>query len=426
MRLAALLAAVQLLGYGAAALAFLHALRTSPAPPYFYETLAVYAAGAAALSALLFVVRSAAARRTLFVTKALLLTVLVYTAPDEFSLTVPLIVIALAETALRSERPAERILLHALLVSSIVLLGHNSAVLGVNVFRISAQPPATPTALQFAVLLIMLSTITNGWAHYAYRARGFRELARRQELSLENLSEFNQRLQRWAQEADSRSAERERNRISRELHDISGYMFTNLIALMDAAISTGNRDPVHVTELLTTARKQAQEGLQETRLALRKQRELQSGSDTGLRTIYKICAIFEQVTGTQVRIHFGNLPSSFDSELNHTLYRIVQESLTNAIRHGKATLVELQFWINRNSLLVNILDNGAGATEITKGIGLAGIEERITRVGGVVEAGSAPERGFRLHLEIPLVSDGGVYRAQYKEALDDSQYDPDR
>jgi glucose-6-phosphate-specific signal transduction histidine kinase len=133
--------------------------------------------------------------------------------------------------------------------------------------------------------------------------------------------------------------------------------------------------------------------------------------------IYQIVDIFKQVTGTKVELSFSNLPLSFDETLNRSLYRIVQESLTNAIRHGKATEVRLQFWIHEETLKISIHDNGIGAQEITKGIGLTGMEERMSELGGSIKAGNAAEGGFTLNLSIPLVHYGSTYRAQGKREL---------
>ena len=393
---------IQASGYAGAAAAYFESLRSIEAPAFFHETVLVYSLGLFFLSILLAFVRSPAAVRVVLMSKIALLTLLTYTTMDAYPLTLLLLLILQVELGFRTEHPKERLLFYGLFICCVAGIGLHSNVFGVNVIIPFEEHISITRSLRFIGTLVVFSLITYFLADYMYKTRKLNTLVLQQQNSLDNMSEFNHRLQRWAQAADSQSAERERNRISRELHDISGYMFTNLVALMDAAISTGSHKNPQLTELLNTARQQAQEGLRETRVALRKQREIRSKHDAGLRTIYKICAIFQQVTRTTVQLHFGNLPSTFDSDLNHCLYRIVQESLTNAIRHGKATLVNLQFRIRKNTLAVTIHDNGVGSKEINKGIGLTGIEERVTRHGGSLEAGNSPQGGFRLHIEIPL------------------------
>lgn len=220
--------------------------------------------------------------------------------------------------------------------------------------------------------------------------------------TITKLTVFSQSLQSYARTAELEAAKKERYRISREIHDISGYMFTNIIAMMDALVATGCRNSEKTTELCSAARSQAQEGLLETRRALHLLRKSDAEREVGMRAIHKIKKIFEGTTGVKVEIEAGNLPSSFGDELDLILYRIVQEGLTNALRHGHANRVRMLFWIIGESVQVIILDNGSGAKKIIKGIGLAGMEERISRLGGTVRAENAPEGGFQLTVTIPL------------------------
>ena len=81
----------------------------------------------------------------------------------------------------------------------------------------------------------------------------------------------------------------------------------------------------------------------------------------------------------------------------------MQESLTNAVRHGKATQVTVYFFDDGNFLQMTVKDNGIGSKHIVQGIGLAGMEERLHAVGGLLETGSSAEGGFELVIKIPLV-----------------------
>lgn len=222
------------------------------------------------------------------------------------------------------------------------------------------------------------------------------------DVTIDRLSQFNQDLQRYARMADEEAITKERNRISREIHDISGYIFTNLIALMDAAISMGGKNPEALMELHLVARAQAKEGLQETRRALRELRASDSHRDRGIAAIYKIKTVFERVTGITVTIETGNMPPHFNDEIDMAIYRVVQEALTNAMRHGRAKTINVQFWIAQNALELCVHDDGVGAKEIAKGIGLSGMEERVGHLGGTIRAANAPEGGFRLVVKIPL------------------------
>ncbi len=195
---------------------------------------------------------------------------------------------------------------------------------------------------------------------------------------------------------------RERNRISREIHDISGYIFTNLIALMDAAGSMRRDDPAGLTDILITARKTAQEGLRET-----PRRFAQAPRRTAGRDGQPAGSLQNRVDLPQDHGYRGRAESrepaarAFARDLNLALYRTVQEALTNAVRHGKASRVRVNFWVEGDDLRLTITDNGKGAFEVVKGIGLTGMEERIGALGGSIGIGRAPEGGFSLSSMYP-------------------------
>jgi signal transduction histidine kinase len=216
------------------------------------------------------------------------------------------------------------------------------------------------------------------------------------------LAEFNANLQSYARRVGNESSDRERNRISREIHDISGYIFTNLIALLNAACSIPSSDQEKLSEILITARKQAREGLNETRTALRKTRETPIPEEEGVRAIHKIVQIFQQVTGVRVQVNWGNIPHSFSRELNFVIYRTIQEALTNAYRHGMATAITIHFLVERQELRLSVVDNGKGAEEVVKGIGLTGMQERIGNLDGRIRVSNAPGGGFSLNITVPL------------------------
>jgi signal transduction histidine kinase len=113
-------------------------------------------------------------------------------------------------------------------------------------------------------------------------------------------------------------------------------------------------------------------------------------------------SIFRKLAGIEIELNLGNMPHFLSQDLGLALYRTVQEGLTNAVRHGRATKVRVSFWAKDDELLLTITDNGRGAGEIVKGIGLSGMEERLGALGGEVSASSAAEGGFALSVKVPL------------------------
>jgi signal transduction histidine kinase len=369
--------------------------------PYFATTYLGSIAASVVLSVLALLSRPGMLLYALLVVRVYLLVVLGYSIEAFLSARLVLGIGLMTEIGVLVDFPwalvAAGIAVAALALAQAVpfILGSSSLV--------EVPPSPTPDQLvAYCFILAAFALAASLLARMAARQREQDDLARIQEGNLDTLAELNLNLQGYARTIDEESSERERNRISREIHDISGYIFTNLIALMDAAGSMPRNDQAGLTDLLITARKTAQEGLRETRLALRKLRTEQRREHNTPRAIFKIVSIFRKITGLEVMLSLGNLPNFVGPELNLALYRTVQEALTNAVRHGKATKVRVIFWVEGDELRLTISDDGRGASEVVKGIGLSGMEERIGALGGAVSVGPAPEGGFSLAVQVPL------------------------
>jgi signal transduction histidine kinase len=185
-------------------------------------------------------------------------------------------------------------------------------------------------------------------------------------------------------------------------------VFTNIIAITDAAISCGFMEMGKTQDTFHLIQNLAREGLKQTRETLHMIRELQSPASVSINTIYEIKAIFEEVTGIKVDIESGNMKHNYGPTINNILTRIVQEAFTNSVRHGQASRIMIQFWEFSSNLSMTVSDNGIGAKSIVKGIGLAGMQERIASVGGTLDAYSPEDGGFRLKITIPLIHNGEI------------------
>ncbi|MGA2766265.1 MAG: sensor histidine kinase [Spirochaetia bacterium] len=199
-------------------------------------------------------------------------------------------------------------------------------------------------------------------------------------------------------EEQARSLERER--ISRELHDTVGYTLMNIIALLKASVELAHKDLDKMSEFLQQGIAQAQNGLSETRTALRAMRAADQERTSIVRALSRLAAAF-QGTHIRVSVHFSNVPWYFGAEIDPVIYRIVQEGITNAIRHGNATEIAVHLSLDAGQITVTINDNGIGAEEMIEGIGLSGIKERLRHVDGEVSAENI-RGGFRLSARIPL------------------------
>lgn len=211
--------------------------------------------------------------------------------------------------------------------------------------------------------------------------------------SIVELTRTNSAYQDYAVVAQEHATEKERQRITRDIHDIVGYTLTNNLMLMEAAMDLMQENALALPSIIETARENAQEGLNEVRAAMYKLREQENTYPIGLNAIVRLGRVFEQATGAKVTYEFSNMPLTITDQIDSAIYHLIQEALVNSFRHGAATEVTVSFWYGPGSVQVRIQDNGEGADAIVEGIGLQGMRERLGKVGGTLTA-SSETHGF--------------------------------
>ena len=223
--------------------------------------------------------------------------------------------------------------------------------------------------------------------------------------TVRRLTGTNTVFQELANTAENRSRREERNRITRELHDALGYLHTNIMMMAEAGLRDVADADVEMKERLRTLRDQARTALKETRAALRDLRKTQDERVNGLQGAVRLARMFEKATGVSVTVSTGNIAwtdsNNWSSEINTVVYRIIQEGMINAFRHGRATKIELRFRRMGQDLLLQIHDNGKGNVSINEGIGLKGMHERVSRIGGEISLNNSTT-GFTLLVQLPL------------------------
>jgi len=217
----------------------------------------------------------------------------------------------------------------------------------------------------------------------------------------QQLALFNTRLQRQVSKRSEKMVKNERLKLSRDLHDTCGYAFTNIILLSDAAVSHNEMDLDDTQELFQKIRNLASKGLQETREILHFIRRIQTLYIDTTDTILQIKSIFEDTTGIEVEVLWGNI-RNYAPRVNRVITRIIQEAFTNSIRHGQASYIQINLFESDGKLFLSITDNGKGSRQIIKGIGFTGMEERLKTVDGGLTVSTPPEGGFRLIVTIPV------------------------
>jgi signal transduction histidine kinase len=255
--------------------------------------------------------------------------------------------------------------------------------------------------LSLAIYISIVSILANALHVALKKCSTQRQDVNRLDKAVSQLIDANMGFQKYAVTAGETSAVHERKRISRDIHDTAVHILVNIIMLTESAVDLVGLNNEKLSEILQHIITQAKEAVRDTRKALRELRAIEEASPKGLKAIYRLVKVFEEATGVQVEVDFGNVPWELSEEIDQVIYRMIQEGLTNAFRHGKATLINVRLWIFQSELIVRICDNGQGCPDIKKGIGLHGMEERIQKLHGRFESKNTVN-GFELAAWIPF------------------------
>lgn len=218
--------------------------------------------------------------------------------------------------------------------------------------------------------------------------------------SLTRLAAANMSYQAYAIDLEERSVEKERQRITRDIHDIVGYTLTNNIIMMEAAVDMIRKDPLGVPRLLHSARQNSEHGLEQIRTALYQLRAQSERAPEGVGAITRMVRVFQRATGVEVRLELGGEPFRLSGDANAAVLHFVQEGLINSFRHGRATQILVMFYLGPADLSVNVWDNGAGSDVPQEGIGISGMRERAEQMDGSLTYENAVD-GFSITLRIP-------------------------
>ena len=205
--------------------------------------------------------------------------------------------------------------------------------------------------------------------------------------------------------------EAERKRLSRELHDETAQALTSLIVSM--RVLAGKATDEQQRQLLLNARDVASELLLDIRNMAVELRPT-ALDDLGLAAaMRKYVADFQERFGITVQFSADSDMPMLDSDLSVTLYRIMQESLTNAARHSGASSVEIRLQATQDSIRLEIRDNGKGmpSSELEralreKRLGIFGMQERVELCSGQFSLESSPGSGALISVSIPIANKG--------------------
>jgi signal transduction histidine kinase len=200
----------------------------------------------------------------------------------------------------------------------------------------------------------------------------------------------------------------ERARIARELHDIVAHSLSVMVLQAGAVRHRLAGDLAEDKSALEEVEEAGRQALAEMRRLLGVMRRDDDERDlTPQPSLASVDALVDQISGAglPVHLHVEGEPIALPTGIELSAYRIIQEGLTNALKHGRASRADVTLRYIRDALEVEVCDDGQGrATTDGAGYGLLGIQERVKIYGGTMTAETAPGRGFALKTRLPLES----------------------
>ncbi|MCF7942272.1 MAG: sensor histidine kinase [Spirochaetia bacterium] len=221
--------------------------------------------------------------------------------------------------------------------------------------------------------------------------------------TIRKLTDKSSHLLNYAAKIEEHSSTEERKRITRDLHDIIGKTFTDIIMMMEANVRNITDDPDELREIFTWVGEQSRLGLSEIRQVLYDLRSSIKEEPVALKSIIGLAESFSTIANIKVELNWTNNRSTYGQSIDTVIYRIVQEAFINALRHGDATMVRVTVREADSQLMLSIQDNGKiGVEHAVKGIGQAGMEERLRKLDGSILFKKNVE-GYLVRVSIPLV-----------------------
>jgi signal transduction histidine kinase len=262
---------------------------------------------------------------------------------------------------------------------------------------------AANVAEQFSLGDLLFIALIVGGAWLAGRAMRHR---RERERALERLTVD---LEREREEKARAAVAEERVRIARELHDVVAHAISVIVLQARGARRSFATDPEETREALDMIEATGSEALAEMRRLLGMLRsddeEIALAPQPSLRHLDTLAAQVREA-GLPVDLSVEGEPIELPPGVDLSAYRIVQEALTNALRHAGPATARVVVRYRENDLELEIADTGLGSgASDGDGHGLAGMRERVSLYGGKIEAGPGDEGGFAVRARLPLDSD---------------------
>ena len=195
--------------------------------------------------------------------------------------------------------------------------------------------------------------------------------------------------------------DRERKRIAREIHDTLGHALTGISAGIDAVKVLVDIDTNRAKEQLNNVSVVVRDGIRDVRGSLNKMRPGALENNTLKEALIKITREYEAISNLEIHLLYKWDNIDLDIAKEDIVFRVIQESITNSVRHGHAKTIWIELLEEEEAYVMTIQDDGVGFDELHYGYGLKQMQERLMIIGGSVRFENRD--GFYTHIEIPKI-----------------------
>ena len=224
----------------------------------------------------------------------------------------------------------------------------------------------------------------------------------------EQLNQANDQLRDYAENMERMTQMRERNRLAREIHDTLGHTLTGIIMGADAGLALLDVAPEESRKRIQAVAQTARDGLTDVRRSIKALRPDALEHYSLAQALEGLVENFRLTTSAQITYcqEAGELNLASDEE--DVLYRVVQEGMTNAVRHGKADRIEIRITRIGDVVTISVRDNGIGCDKPEEGFGLRHMRERLQMLGGTLVYGNLERdaedgyTGFFITVRLPV------------------------
>jgi len=221
-------------------------------------------------------------------------------------------------------------------------------------------------------------------------------------VSDEKLIEANKELEGYVESIEELTLLKERNRISREIHDSVGHTLSTAMIQLSAMEAIADKENSSMKDMIGNLRAFISESFQDVKRAVRELKPDEYDNYQGILRLQEVCKNFERMSGVEVKVIISKGDWNLSTKQINHLYRMIQEILSNSLKHGKATMVKVIMNFTEDEFVISFSDNGVGTDKIVEsGLGLKIIRERVSEIEGIVHMKSSKDNGFFVKVIVP-------------------------